>query len=182
MIRNRFLSPKTAADIERRVDLVLRGFGDTRPPLNLYGVRKYLGLGLGFYADGHLGATRRTVSRIRIATLRTYRRPVLVAEAIRKYDLSALYLSEPRRILLDSSLPEKKRRWNVAHEIAHRLIPWHDDLAYGDNRHTPLSGMPSSNRDRSQFRRGAAVVPGQAIRRGSTLVPAVHRIRLGASS
>jgi Zn-dependent peptidase ImmA (M78 family) len=136
MIRNRFLSPKTAADIERRVDLVLRGFGDTRPPLNLYGVRKYLGLGLGFYADGHLGATRRTVSRIRIATLRTYRRPVLVAEAIRKYDLSALYLSEPRRILLDSSLPEKKRRWNVAHEIAHRLIPWHDDLAYGDNRHT----------------------------------------------
>ncbi len=136
MIRNRFLSPKTAADIATRVDRLLRDFGNVHPPLNLYGFRTYLGLELGYYADANLGTMRRTVSRIRIATLRTYRRPALVAEAIRKYDLSALYLPEPRRILLDSSLPEKKRRWNVAHEIGHRLIPWHDDLAYGDNRYT----------------------------------------------
>ena len=136
MIRNGFLSPKTAADIERRVDWLLRGLGDTRPPLNLYRVRKYLGLDLGFYPDDHLGVMRSVVSRIRIATARSYRQPALVAEAIRRYDLSALYLPEPRRILLDSSLPEKKRRWNVAHEIGHRLIPWHDDPAFGDNRHT----------------------------------------------
>ncbi|MDE0629119.1 MAG: ImmA/IrrE family metallo-endopeptidase [Bryobacterales bacterium] len=136
MIRNGFLSPKTAADIERRVDSLLRGLGDTRPPLNLYRVRKYLSLELGSYPDDHLGAMRSTVSRIRISTLRSYRRPALVAEAIRKYDLSALYLPERRRILLDPSLPGKKRRWNVAHEIGHRLIPWHDDPAFGDNRHT----------------------------------------------
>ena len=136
MIRNGFLSPKTAADIERRVDRLLRGLGDTRPPLSLSRVRRYLGLDLGFYPDDHLGAMRSTVSRIRISTLRSYRRPALVAEAIRNFDLSALYLPERRRILLESSLPEKKRRWNVAHEIGHRLLPWHDDPAFGDNRHT----------------------------------------------
>ncbi len=59
-----------------------------------------------------------------------------MVQASRKYHLSAPYLPEPSRILLDSSLPEKKRRWNLAHEIGHQLTPWHDDLAYGDNRFT----------------------------------------------
>lgn len=135
MIRNRYLSAKTAKDITGRVDRLLRGIGAARPPLSLPTVRNYLGLGLRFFSDDP-PAMRRTVSRIRIATLRTFRRPAIVAEAVRKFDLTALYLPEPRRILLDSGLPEKKRRWNVAHEIAHRLIPWHADLAYGENRHT----------------------------------------------
>ena len=136
MIRNRFLSAKTALDIDKRVDRLLRDYGNTRPPLNLYGIRQHLGLELRLYMDDYLGSMRRRVSRIRISTLRTYRRPALLAETIRMFDLSAVYLPERRRILVDSSLPVKKRRWHVAHEIAHRLIPWHDDLAYGDNRHT----------------------------------------------
>ena len=136
MIKNRFLSARTALDIDKRVDRLLRDYGNTRPPLNLYGIRQHLGLELRLYMDDYLGSMRRRVSRIRISTLRTYRRPALLAETIRKFDLSAIYLPERRRILVDSSLPEKKRRWHVAHEIAHRLIPWHDDLAYGDNRHT----------------------------------------------
>jgi hypothetical protein len=61
---------------------------------------------------------------------------MLLVDAIRKWSLQALYLPDRRRILLDSSLPMKKHRWNEAHEIGHSLLPWHDDVMHGDNRHT----------------------------------------------
>ena len=47
-------------------------------------------------------------------------------------------MPDRRRILLDGSLPEKKHRWSEAHEVLHSLIPWHDDVMHGDNRHTLL--------------------------------------------
>ena len=60
----------------------------------------------------------------------------LLADAIRKLSLKALYLPDHKRILLDESLPEKKHRWNEVHEIGHSLIPWHEDLMFGDNEYT----------------------------------------------
>ncbi len=61
-------------------------------------------------------------------------------EAIKKFSLQALYAPDSRRILLDGSLPEKKHRWSEGHEIIHSLIPWHDDVMHGDNRHTLTPG------------------------------------------
>ena len=68
--------------------------------------------------------------------MHVYRRQLLLIEAIRRFDLSALYLSKWRSIFLDPRLPDKKHRWSEAHEIAHTLIPWHGNAAFGDNRHT----------------------------------------------
>ena len=44
MAKNRFLSDKTARDIDERVERVLRGLGDPEPPLRLEDVRELLNL------------------------------------------------------------------------------------------------------------------------------------------
>ena len=47
MSKNRFLSEKTAHDIDARVERVLKGLGNPEPPLRLEDVRHLLKLGSG---------------------------------------------------------------------------------------------------------------------------------------
>lgn len=133
MARNRVLSEKTANDIDERVERVLRGLGHPEPPLRLEDVRELLKLDREFYTADDPGVLREAISRIRVAGTQVYKRPTLLIEAIRKASLQALYLPDRRRILLDSSLPKLKHRWNEGHEIGHSLIPWHQEIMLGDN-------------------------------------------------
>mgnify|MGYP003365593476 CR=1 FL=1 len=136
MVKNYIVKAKTAQDIDGRIDRVLRGLGNPQPPLSLDDVRELLKLDRAFYTADDPGLIREVVSRIRVATIQVAARPMLLVDAIRKWSLQALYLPDGSRILLDGSLPQKKHRWNEAHEITHSLLPWHDDVMHGDNRHT----------------------------------------------
>lgn len=136
MSKNRLLSAKTAQDIDQRVERVLKGLGNPEPPLRLEDVRHLLKLDRRFYTAKDPSAVQETISRIRVATIQLYERPTLIFDAIKKFSLKALYLPDRKRILLDGDLPEKKHRWNEAHEIGHSLIPWHEDMMHGDNTHT----------------------------------------------
>lgn len=135
-MKNRLLSAKTAQDIDQRVERVLRGLGNPEPPLRLEDIRHLLKLDRRFYTAKDPSAVQETISRIRVATIQLYERPALIFEAIKKFSLKALYLPDRKRILLDGDVPEKKHRWNEAHEIGHSLIPWHEDMMHGDNAHT----------------------------------------------
>lgn len=136
MSKNRLLSTKTAQDIDQRVERVLKGLGNPEPPLRLEDIRHLLKLDRRFFTAKDPSAVQETISRIRVATIQLYERPTLIFDAIKKFSLKALYLPDRRRILLDGDLPEKKHRWNEAHEIGHSLIPWHEDMMLGDNAHT----------------------------------------------
>ena len=117
---------------------MLRGLGYPEPPLRLEDVRELLQLDRVFYTADDPGIVRETISRIRIAGIQVYKRPMLLMDAIRKSSLQALYLPDRKRILLDESLPKLKHRWTEAHEIGHSIIPWHQDIMLGDNVHTLL--------------------------------------------
>jgi Zn-dependent peptidase ImmA (M78 family) len=136
MSKNRLLSAKTAQDIDQRVERVLKGLGYPDPPLRLEDVRHLLKLDRRFYTAKDSSVAREAISRIRVATIQIYQRPTLILDAIKKFSLKALYLPDRKRILLDGDLPEKKHRWNEAHEVGHSLIPWHEDIMHGDNTHT----------------------------------------------
>ena len=136
MIRNHFIARKPGTDIAERVDLVLRRLGNPEPPLNLAAVRRLLGLERRFYPTDDQEFSLEAVSKIMVSTMRVYRRKLLLIEAIRRFDLSALYLSKWRSIFLDPRLPDGKHRWSEAHEIGHTLIPWHGNAAFGDNHQT----------------------------------------------
>ena len=136
MSKNYLLRPKTIQDIDSRVERLLKGLGNPEPPLRLEEVRALLKLDRGFYTANDPGIIKETVSRIRVATIQVFNRPMLLLDAIRKMSLQALYLPDRKKILLDGDLPEKKHRWSEAHEVLHSLIPWHDDVMHGDNRYT----------------------------------------------
>lgn len=136
MAKNRLLRQSTVKDIDERVERVLRGLGNPEPPLSLADVRELLKLDRQFYTADDPGLIKEAISRIRVASIQVFQRPTILLDAIKKMSLKALYVPDRKRILLDGALPEKKHRWNEAHEIGHSLLPWHEDTMHGDNSHT----------------------------------------------
>ena len=132
------IRPKTRADIDKRVERVLRGLGNPEPPLDLRAVRELLRLDLDFYRADDPGVLDEVVSRLRVAGKQVLKRPSLLYDAIRKFDLRALYIPDQKRILIDGSQPKLKHRWSESHEIGHSLLPWHEGAMLGDNQQTLL--------------------------------------------
>jgi len=139
-VRNILLSRPTASDIESQVNKVLRGLGNPEPPLNLDDVRELLRLDRGYYSSRNDSFLREKISRLAVAGAQIIERPTLLLEAVRKFDLRALYLPDRRRILLDEAQPKPKQRWNEAHEIGHSILPWHADLMLGDHEQSLTPG------------------------------------------
>jgi hypothetical protein len=111
----------------------MRGLGNPEPPLRLEDVRELLRLDRQYYSSTDDSAVRETVSRLKIAGKQILERPSLLIDVIRKAELSALWLPDRRRILIDAETPIKKHRWYESHEIGHSLAPWHRDYLYGDS-------------------------------------------------
>lgn len=135
-MKNLLLSPTTTSEIDKLVERVIKGLGNPEPPLRLEDVRELLKLDRQFYTAKDPSAVQESISRIRVATVQVFKRPMLLVEAIRKMNLKALYIPDRKRILLDGDLPLKKHRWNEAHEVGHSLLPWHEDLMHGDDDFT----------------------------------------------
>lgn len=135
-MKNLIVTGMEAEDINQQVHKVLRGLGNPDPPLRLEDVRELLRLDRQFYSSGDTSAVRETISRIKVAGKQILSRPSILWDAIRKADLSALYLPDRRRILIDADKPKLKHRWSEAHEIGHSIISWHAEMNLGDTTFT----------------------------------------------
>jgi hypothetical protein len=135
-LRNVFLRENTARDINDLVARVLRDLGNPEPPLDLNLVRELLRLDRHYYSSTDDGALREVAHRLIIAGKQVLARPSLLKDAIKKWDLRALFVPDRKRILIDSNLPSPKQRWVEGHEIGHSLIPWHLATMLGDNKGT----------------------------------------------
>ena len=135
-MKNRFLSPTTATDIDGQIEKVLRGLGNPEPPLRLEDVRELLKLDRQFYTTNDSGLMAETLSRLRVASKQVIMRPTLILDVIKKGDFRAFYLPDRRRILIDEAVPKAKHRWIEGHEISHGILPWHAELMLGDNDQT----------------------------------------------
>lgn len=60
-----------------------------------------------------------------------HRRRRTPGKALRRF-VGAIFF-KPRVVLVDTSKPEPMRRWTEAHEIAHKLLPWHEQNSYLDD-------------------------------------------------
>jgi Zn-dependent peptidase ImmA (M78 family) len=135
-MRNIYLDEQTARDIEQRTDRVLRDLGYLTGKVNLAEVRDLLQLDLHYYASDDPGLLEEVVHKLKVGAKQVIKRPALLLEVIKKFDLKALFVPDRKRILIDSTLPDLKKRWSETHEISHSLIPWHADYMLGDNRVT----------------------------------------------
>jgi len=133
-MKNVIVNGHEAQDIEDQVSKILRGLGEPEPPLSLDDVRELLTLDKQFYSSADQSFAREMVNRIKVSGKQILKRPTILIDAIRKAKLSALWLPDKKRILLDADLPQLKHRWNEAHEIGHSIIPWHQQFLHGDNK------------------------------------------------
>ncbi len=132
-MKNRFLDPRTATDIDKQVGKILRGLGNPEPPVKLADVFELLKLDRQYYSSQDDSALREFFSRAVIAGKQIAKRPILLLDAVRKWDLKALYVPDRKRVLIDRSQHQLKWRWNEAHEVIHSVTEWHQTLLHGDN-------------------------------------------------
>ena len=135
-MRNLFLDPYSASDIDRFVAKVLADLGKPDPPVRLIDVPKLLRLDKSYYSSTDDSAISEVVHKLTVAGQQVLARPSILKDVIGKLGLKALLLPDRRRILIDSETPDLKQRWSEAHEIGHDLIPWHADTMLGDNQST----------------------------------------------
>lgn len=123
-------------DINRRVERILRDLGNPDPPLSLQDARYLLRLDLKYYSGTDASAAREVTHKLVIAGKQIIQRPTLLIDVIRKARLSALWLPDRKRILIDQDAPKLQHRWMEAHEIGHSIIEWHQHCLFGDDEVT----------------------------------------------
>jgi Zn-dependent peptidase ImmA (M78 family) len=135
-MKNLVVDGYEARDIDAQVTKIIRGLGNPEPPISLDDLRQLLDLDRQFYSSDDQTFVSEIVSRIKVAGKQILKRPTILIDAIKKAKLSALWIPDKKRILLDQNLPILKHRWNEAHEIGHSIIPWHREFLHGDNKST----------------------------------------------
>lgn len=176
-MKNVFLRDRTARDINDLVAKVLRDLGRPEPPLNLDTVRELLRLDRQYYSSTEDGALREVVHRLTIAGKQVLARPALLLDAIKKFDLRALFLPDGKRILIDRSLPDAKQRWSEGHEVGHSIIPWHLDTMLGDNKRTLTPACHEQIENEANFAAGQLLFFQQAfVRDAHDLAPGIDAI------
>lgn len=125
-----------AEDIRKIVTRVLRDLGNPEPPLRMEEVRQLLELNIGYYSSTNTTLLQEVAHRMKVAGKQVLERPMLLVEAITKAKLSALWVPQTKRILIDENVPKPKHRWIEGHEVGHSLIPWHREFLFGDNEYT----------------------------------------------
>jgi len=124
---------KERAEINAQVEKILRGLADPEPPLRLQDVRELLRLDRQFYSSTNDGVLREFVSKLKIGAHQLFQRPTLLLDVVRKAKLSALWVPDRKRILIDEDMPQKKHRWAESHETSHSFIEWHKLFLFGDS-------------------------------------------------
>jgi hypothetical protein len=119
-------------DIQQQVAKLLRGIGNPEPPLQLSDVLELLQLDLQYFRSGNDDVVREIVSRVKIGIKQIIFRPTLLWDVIRKANLSALWLPDQKRILIDANSPALKHRWFSGHEVIHGITYWHAQFLLGD--------------------------------------------------
>lgn len=162
-MNNMFLDSRTVRDIDKVVDRVHQDLGYTDGAIQLLEVRDLLRLDLKYYRLDDPGLVDEVIHKLKVGAKQVIARPGLLVDAIRKFDLSALFVPDRKRILVDSSVPDLKKRWYEIHEIAHSLIPWHADYTLGDDRTTLSQGCHERIEAEANYGGGRLLFPNKVF-------------------
>ena len=137
MIANKHqVEAMAAADIEELVARLLRDLGNPEPPLRLEDVRALQKLDLTYYSKADLNLLDEIAHRTVMAGHTIVSTAKCMYDVVTKVGLKGLINKGQRCIYIDKEVVDKKRRFILAHEITHDLLPWHRSLLLGDNEET----------------------------------------------
>lgn len=162
-MNNIFLDLRTVRDIDKVVDRVHQNLDYKDGAIELREVRELLRLDLKYYRLDDPGLVDEVIHKLKVGAKQVIARPGLLVEAVRKFDLSALFVPDRKRILVDDSVPDLKKRWYETHEIAHSLIPWHADYTLGDDRSTLSQGCHERIEAEANYGGGRLLFPNEVF-------------------
>lgn len=124
-----------ASDINDHVHRLLRDLGYPEPPLKLEEVRALQKLDLTYYSKSDLNMLDEIAHRTKMAGSTMMTSAKRMVEIVDKFALRGLLMlkEDEKKIFIDNQVYELKRRFVIAHEITHDLLPWHRSLLLGDN-------------------------------------------------
>ncbi len=173
-MRAPILRQRVRKDIQSKAERILHELGSPEPPLQLENVRELLKLDRGFFTGESDGLLNTAFSRLKRAGKQLLQRPTLLGDAIKKFQLRALYLPDRKRILIDDSIPKPKHRWLEAHEIGHDILPWHHDMMLGDDDLTPTAAVHDKMEAEANFAAGALLFLGERfVNECKDIVPSI---------
>ena len=125
-------------DIHEHVARLLRDLGNPEPPLRLEVVRDLQKLDLTYYSKANLNLLDEIAHRARMAGNEITSSAKRMVDVVKQYGLRGMLMLKEgdKRIFIDDDVAELKRRFLIAHEITHDLLPWHRSLLLGDNEST----------------------------------------------
>lgn len=157
MAKNRILTSRNEADIDERIERVLKDLGNPEPPLRLEDVRKQLKLDFGYYSASDPGLLQDTIHKFRMGGQKIVLKAQALVSVVKKFDLRALFIPAQNRILIDRDQHYLTHRWNEAHEIAHSLFPWHEGAMLGDNKDTLMPSCHDELEGEANFGAGRLI-------------------------
>ena len=119
----------TAEAIDKRIQKILEEAGISEPPLSLDKVLNFLDLHRSYYDLTDPNLLQEISHRLKVGTFR-------IKDIIGKINLRGLWLPDEKKILISQDVPELKKRWVSAHEVGHKIVPWHKDFIFGDTAET----------------------------------------------
>lgn len=127
-----------AIDINEHIDRLLRDLGYPEPPLRLEQVRDLQRLDLTYYAKSDLDLLDEMAHQATMAGAVIQSDAQTMLDVVNQADLKGLLLldDDKKKIYIDQEVVELKRRFIIAHEITHDLLPWHRSLLLCDNEST----------------------------------------------
>ncbi|UTW59040.1 ImmA/IrrE family metallo-endopeptidase [Kordiimonas sp. SCSIO 12603] len=125
-------------DIREHVNRLLRDLGWPEPPIKLEEARAIQKLDLTYYSKTDLNLLDEIAHKTKLAGATILGTARKMTEVVEKAGLRGLLLlkENDKKIFIDDEVVQLKRRFLIAHEISHDLLPWHRSLLMGDNEHT----------------------------------------------
>lgn len=99
-------------------------------------MRQLLSLDLKYYSLANPSLLQDIAHHMKVAGKQIVARPTVLIDVVKKASLSALWIPDGNRILIDQEVPDPKKRWIEAHEAGHSFIPWHKEFLFGDDEYT----------------------------------------------
>jgi Zn-dependent peptidase ImmA (M78 family) len=176
--RNFFIDERTKQEIDGIVDRVHRDLKSKDDKIQLPDVRELLKLDLRYYSSSDPSLLDDVVHKMRIGAHQMLKVPGKLIEIITKFDLSAMFLPERRRILLDTNLPDPKKRWAESHEITHSLLSWHQEYMLGDTLNTISPGCHEEIEAEANYGAGRLLYPTKSlVAVANSAAPSMKHIR-----
>ncbi len=163
-MRNQFIDAGTRDEIERIVDRVHRDLSLRNDRVDLIQVRDLLKLDLAYYSANDPGLADEVLHKLRLGAKQLLDLPSKLKDVVKQFDLSALLIPGRKKIVLNTDLlPDTKQRWAESHEIAHSLLPWHQEFMLGDTQTTLSPACHEQIEAEANYGGGRLLYPHRAL-------------------